>query len=92
MKEENIFDEMEKAYRKKASGFSDSLQSEINIVYGPKDIADLEFSRDIGESGEYPFTRGIHTDMYRGRLWTMRPMVGFGTPEDTIERVKYLAK
>lgn len=91
MKEEKIFEEMEKAYSKKATGFSDSLRCEVKKVYSQDDIADLDYSRDIGKPGKYPFTRGIHQDMYRGKLWTMRSLIGFGTPEDSRERVKYMS-
>jgi len=62
----------------------------IKPVYGPEDVADVDFERDIGRPGEYPFTRGIHTHMYRARPWTMRQYVGFGTPKETNSRFKYL--
>src|SRR5437660_6082476 len=62
----------------------------IAPVYGPEDVAGVEFDRDIGRPGEYPYTRGIHKHMYRERLWTMRQYVGFGTPEETNARFKYL--
>ena len=62
----------------------------IKPVYGPGDLAGVDFERDIGRPGEYPFTRGIHKHMYRERLWTMRQYIGFGTPEETNERFKYL--
>ena len=62
----------------------------IAPVYGPEDVAAVEFDRDIGRPGEYPYTRGIHKHMYRERLWTMRQYVGFGTPEETNTRFKYL--
>ncbi|PYO02600.1 MAG: methylmalonyl-CoA mutase [Candidatus Rokuibacteriota bacterium] len=61
----------------------------VKPVYGPEDLA-AEFERDIGRPGEYPYTRGIHRHMYRERLWTMRQYVGFGTPEETNRRFKYL--
>jgi methylmalonyl-CoA mutase N-terminal domain/subunit len=48
------------------------------------------FERDIGQSGQFPFTRGIHADMYRGRLWTMRQFAGFGTAHQTNERFRFL--
>ncbi|MBK8254222.1 MAG: methylmalonyl-CoA mutase family protein [Polyangiaceae bacterium] len=50
----------------------------------------IDYSRDLGLPGEYPFTRGVQPNMYRGRLWTMRMFAGFGTPEQTNERFKYL--
>ncbi len=62
----------------------------IELLYTPDDIAKLNYLSDIGFPGEYPYTRGIHHTMYRGRLWTMRQFAGFGTPEDTNERYHYL--
>ena len=62
----------------------------IDILYTPEDLAQLNFDQDIGYPGEYPYTRGIHPTMYRGKLWTMRQFAGFGTPEDTNERYHYL--
>ncbi|MDR7544967.1 MAG: methylmalonyl-CoA mutase family protein [Armatimonadota bacterium] len=61
----------------------------IKTCYGPDDVAGRPLER-IGRPGEYPFTRGIHADMYRGRLWTMRQFAGFGTAEDTNRRFHYL--
>jgi methylmalonyl-CoA mutase N-terminal domain/subunit len=62
----------------------------IEPLYTPDDIAHLNYLSDIGLPGEFPYTRGIHDTMYRGRLWTMRQFAGFGTPEDTNERYHYL--
>ena len=62
----------------------------IAPVYGPEDVAGVDFARDIGRPGEYPYTRGIHKHMYRERVWTMRQYVGFGTPAETNARFKYL--
>jgi methylmalonyl-CoA mutase N-terminal domain/subunit len=62
----------------------------IKPVYGPADLAGLDPARDLGEPGQYPFTRGIHPHMYRARLWTMRQYIGFGTPRETNARFKYL--
>jgi methylmalonyl-CoA mutase N-terminal domain/subunit len=64
----------------------------VERLYTPADLADFDYARDLGDPGEYPFTRGIHRTMYRGRLWTMRQFSGFGTPEDTNERLHYLLK
>lgn len=63
---------------------------EINTVYTPEDIAQLDFDHDIGFPGSYPFTRGVQPNMYRGRLWTMRQYAGFGTAEETNKRFRYL--
>jgi methylmalonyl-CoA mutase N-terminal domain/subunit len=59
-------------------------------VYGPDDVAGSEAAQQLGEPGSYPYTRGIHPTMYRGRLWTMRQFAGFGTAEDTNRRYKFL--
>lgn len=68
---------------------SDTL---IKRVYTPEDIKDMDYMRDLGFPGEYPFTRGVHATMYRGRLWTMRQFSGYGTAEQTNQRFKYLLK
>ncbi len=62
----------------------------VEPLYGPDHLAQVDFERDIGWPGEYPYTRGIHATMYRGRLWTMRQFAGFGTAEDTNRRFHYL--
>ncbi len=64
----------------------------IKEVYLPDDIKDLDYEQDLGMPGEFPFTRGVYPNMYRGRLWTRRSQVGFATPQDTNERLKYLFK
>ncbi|MCA1594167.1 MAG: methylmalonyl-CoA mutase family protein [Acidobacteria bacterium] len=63
---------------------------EVNRLYTPADTADIDFERDISFPGEFPYTRGIHPTGYRGKLWTMRQFAGFGTPEETNARFKYL--
>src|SRR5574337_425906 len=59
-------------------------------LYGPEDLRGFDPARDLGEPGEFPYTRGIHHDMYRGKLWTMRQFSGFATPEETNRRYHYL--
>ena len=61
----------------------------LEICYSHRDVADRD-RKDAEQPGEYPFTRGVHRDMYRGKVWTMRQFAGFGTPEDTNERFHYL--
>jgi methylmalonyl-CoA mutase N-terminal domain/subunit len=63
---------------------------EVKVRYGPEDVAGLEYARDLGDPGEYPFTRGIHSTMYRSRPFTMRQYAGFGSPAETNERFRYL--
>jgi methylmalonyl-CoA mutase, N-terminal domain len=64
----------------------------IKRLYSPPDNASLDYMRDIGFPGEYPFTRGVQPTMYRAKPWTMRMFAGFGTAEDTNARFKYLLK
>jgi len=63
---------------------------EIRPVYGPEDLVGWDPATRLGKPGEYPYTRGIRPDMYRGRLWTMRQYAGFGTAEATNARFKFL--
>ena len=59
-------------------------------VYTPDDLAGFDPRSRLGAPGGYPFTRGIHPTMYRGKLWTMRQFAGFGSAEDTNRRYKFL--
>ena len=65
---------------------------EVNRLYTPSDISEIDFDRDLAFPGEFPYTRGIHATGHRGKLWTMRQFAGFGTPEETNARFKYLLK
>src|SRR6267378_1056757 len=62
----------------------------VKRLYTPLDVAGKSFEERLGKPGEFPFTRGIHPTMYRGRLWTMRMFAGYGGAEDTNRRFKYL--
>jgi len=74
----------------RAPRFSTLSDLEIERLYGPDDLPGFDPARDLGLPGEYPFTRGIHPTMYRGRLWTMRQFAGFGSAEDSNRRFHYL--
>ena len=63
---------------------------EVDTVYTPEDMAAFDYAEGLSYPGEYPFTRGIQPNMYRGRVWTMRQYAGFGTAEDTNKRYHYL--
>jgi methylmalonyl-CoA mutase, N-terminal domain len=69
--------------------FSTISGVENEPLYSPENV-DLDYERDLGWPGAYPFTRGVYPSMYRGRLWTMRQFAGFGTAEETNERFRYL--
>ena len=62
----------------------------IERLYAPEDVAAIDYDRDVGDPGEFPYVRGIHPTGYRGKLWTMRQFAGFGTPEETNQRYKDL--
>ncbi len=70
--------------------FETSAHIPIQERYGPEDLEDFDYEARLGEPGQYPFTRGVYPNMYRGRMWTRRFQVGFGTPDDVRERLKYL--
>jgi methylmalonyl-CoA mutase N-terminal domain/subunit len=70
--------------------FETSSRMEIDTVYTPEDLPDFDYVRDLGYPGEYPFTRGVQPNMYRGRIWTIRQYSGFGTAEETNQRYRYL--
>ena len=72
--------------------FHNTSNMTIKRLYTPQDVEQLDYARDLGFPGEYPFTRGVHATMYRGRIWTMRMFSGFGTAKQTNQRFKYLIK
>lgn len=74
--------------RKEAFFTSSGLETQR--LYTPLDLQDFDYQRDLGFPGEYPFTRGIQPTMYRGRVWSMRQYAGFGTPEESNRRFRYL--
>jgi len=89
---------MEDQFKKLTESYSESVKRQetwsrtpIKTLYTPKDTVDIDYDKEIGDPGKYPFTRGIHPEMYKGRFWTRRELCGYGTPVDTNERLKYLA-
>ncbi|MGZ3558568.1 MAG: acyl-CoA mutase large subunit family protein [Thermodesulfobacteriota bacterium] len=70
--------------------FKTTSNIELNRLYTPLEMADLDYCDELGFPGEFPFTRGVQPTMYRGRLWMMRQYAGFATPEETNKRYKYL--
>jgi len=62
------------------------------LIYTPLNISDMDYGKDLGNSGQAPFTRGLHPNMYRGKKFTIRQINGFGGPEDTNKRLKFMLK
>ncbi len=88
--EENTLKSALDRHPERMEKFMTTSSAPVERLYTPLDTPDLEYSRDLGFPGEYPFTRGVHSTMHRGRLWTMRMFAGFGTAEETNARYKYL--
>ncbi len=78
------------AYGERKDRFATVSNLGIDRLYDPSDVSDLDYEEDLGNPGEFPFTRGPYPTMYRGRTWTMRQFAGFGSAEDTNERFHYL--
>jgi methylmalonyl-CoA mutase, N-terminal domain len=78
--------------REPTSRFTTISGRPIERLYTAADVADIQYARDVNDPGVFPYTRGIHTTGYRGKLWTMRQFAGFGTPEDTNQRYKTLLR
>jgi methylmalonyl-CoA mutase, N-terminal domain len=81
-----------KTATERAETFTTISGRPIERLYTADDLAGIDYARDINDPGQFPYTRGIHSTGYRGKLWTMRQFAGFGTPEDTNARYKALLK
>ncbi|MFC2050292.1 methylmalonyl-CoA mutase [Chloroflexota bacterium] len=79
-----------KRFHERQDEFETSSGISISPVYTLEDMPDFDYSAALGYPGEYPFTRGIQPNMYRGRLWTMRQYAGFGSAEESNKRYRYL--
>jgi methylmalonyl-CoA mutase N-terminal domain/subunit len=78
------------AYGERKDRFATVSNLDVDRLYTPDDVADIDYEEDLGFPGEEPYTRGPYPTMYRGRTWTMRQFAGFGTAEETNERFHYL--
>ncbi len=76
--------------RRSRKTFSTISGKVVQSLYRPADLADLDFEKEVGRPGEPPFTRGVHADMYRGKLWTMRQFSGYGSARETNQRFQFL--
>jgi methylmalonyl-CoA mutase N-terminal domain/subunit len=88
--EETTLQQTLASFPERSARFLTTSSDEVNRLYTPLDLAGMDYLADIGLPGEYPYTRGIHPTLYRGRPWTRRMFAGFGTAEETNQRFKYL--
>ncbi len=88
--EEGTLKKTTERFPERQDRFITTSSEEVERLYTPASIPDFDYERDLGLPGEYPFTRGVHPTMHRGKLWTMRMFAGFGTAEETNARFKYL--
>jgi methylmalonyl-CoA mutase N-terminal domain/subunit len=88
--EKNCYLPLKKKHPERKEKFENLSDLEIKNIFGPDDIPNLDYLKDLGFPGFYPFLRGIHATKYRGRLWTFRQFSGFGSAEETNLRYKYL--
>jgi methylmalonyl-CoA mutase N-terminal domain/subunit len=85
-----LWEQALRAAEARPASFTTLSGAPLAPLYGPSDVAGLDPERDLGYPGQFPFTRGVHPTMYRGRLWTMRQFAGFGSAKQTNERFKFL--
>jgi methylmalonyl-CoA mutase N-terminal domain/subunit len=88
--ERAVYEKTASRFPERSPGFATASFAPVAALYTPCDVADDDYLQMIGFPGQYPFTRGIHPTMYRGRLWTMRQYAGFGTARESNERYRYL--
>ncbi|KAA3644841.1 MAG: methylmalonyl-CoA mutase [Chloroflexi bacterium] len=88
--EETTLHQSTSQFPERKDKFITTSSEPVERVYTPLDVADMDYVDDLGMPGEYPYTRGVHPTLHRGKLWTMRMFAGFGTAEETNQRFKYL--
>jgi methylmalonyl-CoA mutase N-terminal domain/subunit len=89
--EKNVYKKFIEKTQERKKEFTTASFTPVNPLFFPADLQD-DYDTSIGYPGEFPFTRGIHPTMYRGRFWTMRQYAGFGTAKESNERYRYLLK
>ncbi len=87
--EEPIWEDYLSSYYEKPQSTRTWSGYDVKEIYTPQDRKNEDYAKNIGDAGEFPFTRGIHPNMFRGRYWTRREVVGIGSPADTHERAAY---
>ena len=88
--EKNTLNKTLERFPERKESFVTGSGKEIERLYSPEDISEIDYNRDLNFPGQYPYTRGVQPTMYRGRFWTMRQYAGFGTAEESNQRYKYL--
>ena len=87
---ENILEPLTNRFGERQERFETESGLDIDTVYTPEDLDGLDYDEKLGNPGEYPYTRGVQPNMYRGRLWTMRQYAGLASPEESNRRYRYL--
>ncbi len=88
--EENTLEPLKKRFGERQEGFETESGLDIDTLYTPEDREGSDYAEKVGYPGEYPYTRGVQPNMYRGRVWTMRQYAGFASPEESNRRYRYL--
>jgi methylmalonyl-CoA mutase N-terminal domain/subunit len=88
--EQTVLGKVLKKFPERAEKFSTDSGIELQRVYSPLDVQEIDYGKDLGFPGEYPYTRGIQPTMYRGRLWTMRQYAGFANAKESNKRYRFL--
>ena len=88
--DENTLEPLKKRFGERQERFETDSGLEVDTVYTPEDLDGFDYAEKLGYPGEYPYTRGVQPNMYRGRLWTMRQYSGFASPEESNRRYRYL--
>ncbi len=87
---EKLFDPATQRSPERQSSFLTDSDLEVDVVYTPEDLPGFDYERDLSYPGEFPYTRGVQPNMYRGRIWTMRQYAGFASAEESNRRYRYL--
>ncbi len=87
---ENTLGPLQKRFKERQERFESTSGIEIDALYTPEDMDGFDYDEAVGYPGEFPYTRGVQPNMYRGRLWTMRQYAGFASPEESNRRYRYL--
>ena len=87
---DSTFGPVKKRFGERRDRFETDSGIEVDTVYTPEDLKEFDYADALGYPGEYPYTRGVQPNMYRGRVWTMRQYSGFASPEESNARYRYL--